>query len=157
MPGVLSEKLLYTFVTDSSRSSSSLWISIYNAHLFKSTLDLLIQNGHHLYEMNRLSFLNPVASVINPVAGMNMNEDILLQYIYYLPKQLHWSVRDVLDMDYYWCEKVYNKMVKDQEEENKRRKEEQEREEAEQSRREQEMQQQYASMQHNYSSPNYNY
>lgn len=107
--------------------------------------------------MNRLSFLNPVASVINPIAGMNMNEDILLQYIYYLPKQLHWSVRDVLDMDYYWCEKVYNKMVKDQEEENKRRKEEQEREEAEQSRREQEMQQQYASMQHNYSSPNYNY
>lgn len=106
--------------------------------------------------MNRISFLNPVAAVINPVTGMNMNEDALLQYIYYLPKILNWSVRDVLDMDYYWCEKVYNKMVKEQEEENKRRKEEQEKEEAEQSRREQEMQQQYSSMQNHYSMSNYN-
>lgn len=88
---------------------------------------------------------------------MNINEEALLQYMYYLPKQLNWSVRDVLDMDYYWCEKVYNKMVKDQEEENKRRAEEQAKEEAEQQAREQEMQQQYASMQNHYSNPNYNF
>lgn len=118
-------------------------------------MDLLLKNGYHLYEADRLSFLNPVAAVINPVSGMNMSEDVLLEFMYQLPKHLNWSVRDVLDMDYYWCEKVYNKLVKDQEEEAKQRKQEQEREEAEQRAREQEMQQQYTAMQNHYSSQNY--
>jgi hypothetical protein len=88
---------------------------------------------------------------------MNMYEDNILQFLYYLPKQLNWTVQDVLNMDYYWCEKVYNKLAKDLEEEHKRQEEERRQQEAEQQAREQEMRQQYASMQNNYNYSNNNY
>lgn len=90
-------KFLYTFETDSNRYSSQSLISIYNAGISKGTFEFLLKNKFTFRVKNDLqrSWLVPVAEVLNPLVGFHIMYAEILEYIYYFPKELNYSIKDV--------------------------------------------------------------